>query len=180
MLLFIFHNHSVGLEVSRLKNIKMLVLDVDGVMTDCRLWMDSNGQWKRMFCIRDGVGIRRLIEGGYKLAVITGSKTEDIRARTKNLGIPYLYEGALDKSPAFEDLQKTSGLSPSEMAYVGDDIFDIPLLQQVGFSATVPEAIEEVKGHVHYITQKAGGYGAVREICDYIFQYGAYSTGRPA
>jgi len=133
-----------------------------------------------MFCIHDGVGIRRLIDNGYKLAVITGSQSEDIRARVKNLGIPFLYEGALDKKPAFEDLKKSTGIDPTEMAYVGDDIFDIPLLQQVGFAATVPEAIEEVKGHVHYITQKSGGFGAVREICDYLFQYGAYSTGRPA
>lgn len=156
----------------------MLVLDVDGILTDCRLWMDSNGQWKRMFCIRDGVGIRRLIESGYKLAVITGSQSEDIRARVKSLGIPYLYEGALDKTPAFLDLQKSSGLKASEMAYMGDDIFDIPLLQQVGFSATVPEAIDEVRNIVHYITGRAGGAGAVREVCDYIYNYGALSEGR--
>lgn len=151
----------------------MLVLDVDGVMTDCRVWMDSSGEWRRFFCIRDGVGIKRLMEAGYKIAVITGSKAEDIRTRVKNLGIHYFFEGALDKNPSFERLQKDSGLSPSQMAYVGDDIFDIPLLQAVGFGATVPEAVDEVKEVAHYVTRRAGGSGAVREICDYIHQYGA-------
>lgn len=153
----------------------MLVLDVDGVLTDCRLWMDSDGQWKRIYSVRDGVGIKRLIESGYKLAVITGATAEDVRARVKMLGIHYLYEGALDKVPSFAQLQKDSGFKPEEMAYVGDDIFDIPLIEQVAFGATVPEAVEEVIGAADYVTQRPGGNGAVREICDFIFRFGAFS-----
>jgi len=153
----------------------MLVLDVDGVLTDCRLWLGSNGEWKRFFSIRDGVGIKRLIESGYKLAVITGSQAEDVRARVKSLGIHYFYEGALDKGPSFLQLQKDSGIQPSEMAYVGDDIFDIPLIQAVAFGATVPDAVDEVLEVARYVTRRPGGNGAVREICDYIYKYGAFS-----
>ena len=162
--------------MQRLKNIKLLILDVDGVMTDTRIWMDSSGQWKRFYSIRDGVGIVRLIERGYKIAVITGSEAEDIRARVKKLGIQYFYEGALEKETAFADLQKKTQISPLEMAFIGDDIFDIPLLKQVGFAATVPEAVDEVKEIAHYVTGRAGGLGAVREVCDAIYKYGGLSA----
>jgi len=168
----------MGSHFEKIKNVKMLVLDVDGVLTDCRIWLDSNGEWKRFFSIRDGVGIKRLVESGYKIAIITGSKSEDIRARVKNLGMHYLYEGHSDKMPAFLELQKESGLSPAEMAYIGDDYFDIPLLQAVAFGATVPEAVEEVMEVARYITKRPGGNGAVREVCDLIYKHGAFSLGR--
>lgn len=153
----------------------MLVLDVDGVLTDTRIWFDG-AEWRRFFSIRDGVGIKRLIDSGYKIAVITGTKAEDIRARVKALGIQYFYEGALDKEPSFLRLQQESGCKPDEMAYIGDDIFDIPLLKSVAFGATVPEAVEEVIETVDYVTRRPGGCGAVREICDYIYNYGAFSS----
>ncbi len=153
----------------------MLVLDVDGILTDCKITLDSNGEWKRVYSVRDGVGIKALIENNYKVAIITGAKAIDVQARVKMLGIDYLYEGQTDKMPAFEDLQKASGLSPDEMAYMGDDFFDIPVLEKVKFSATVPDAMEEVIGTVQYITKRPAGNGAVREICDYILKYGYYA-----
>ncbi|WP_291515460.1 HAD-IIIA family hydrolase [Bdellovibrio sp. ArHS] len=153
----------------------MLVLDVDGVLTDTRMWFDGK-EWRRFYSVRDGVGIKRIMEAGYKVAVITGSKAEDIRARVKSLGIHFLFEGALDKEPSFLQLQKESGLNPEEMAYVGDDIFDIPLLQAVAFGATVPEAVDEVLEIADYVTRRPGGCGAVREVCDYIYKYGAFSS----
>ena len=165
----------MGLDIQKLKTVKMLVLDVDGVLTDCRLWMDSNGEWKRIYSVRDGVGIKALAEAGYKLAIITGAQATDVRARAKMLGFHYFYEGAADKWPSFEKLQKESGLHPSEMAYVGDDVFDIPLLKAVSFSATVPEAVDEVLQTVGYVTKRTGGNGAVREICDFILKYGHYA-----
>ena len=155
----------------------MLVLDVDGVLTDTRVWFDGT-EWRRFFSIRDGVGITRLIAEGYKLAVITGSKSEDIRIRVKNLGIQYFYEGALDKEPAFAQLQIDAGISTSEMAYIGDDIFDIPMIKAVGFGATVPEAVDEVIEIAQYVTKRPGGCGAVREVCDFIYKYGAFSGGK--
>ncbi len=169
----------MGLEISRLQKIKMLILDVDGILTDCRIWMDTNGEWRRFFSIRDGVGLKRLIESGYKVALITGSKAEDIRARVKSLGIHYLHEGNLDKEPAYLDVKNKSGLVDSEIAYMGDDYFDLPILRAVGFAATVPDAMEKVKTSVHYITARPGGNGAVREVSDYILEYGAYRTSMP-
>jgi 3-deoxy-D-manno-octulosonate 8-phosphate phosphatase (KDO 8-P phosphatase) len=168
-------NEIVALDIQRLKNIKLLILDVDGVMTDTRIWMDTNGQWRRFYSIRDGVGIVRMIEAGYKLAVITGSVAEDIQARVQKLGIHYFYEGALEKETSFSDLQAKTMLLPSEMAFVGDDIYDIPLLKEVGFAATVPEAVDEVKDVAHYVTARAGGLGAVREVCDILLKYGSLS-----
>jgi 3-deoxy-D-manno-octulosonate 8-phosphate phosphatase (KDO 8-P phosphatase) len=165
----------MGLDVQKLKSIKMLVLDVDGVLTDCRLWMDSNGEWKRIYSVRDGVGIKALAEAGYKLAIITGAKASDVRARAQMLGFDYFYEGASDKRPSFEKLQQDSGIQPHEMAYVGDDIFDIPLIQAVGFGATVPEAVDEVIEAAAYVTKRPGGNGAVREISQFILKYGFYA-----
>ncbi|MEZ0392954.1 MAG: KdsC family phosphatase [Pseudobdellovibrionaceae bacterium] len=153
----------------------MIILDVDGVLTDCRVFLDSDGQWKRFFSIRDGYGIARLIEAGYQTAVITGSKAKDIETRVRSLGIHFFFEGSIDKMPAFEKIQKDTGFSPDEICYMGDDLFDIPLLEQVGFAATVPDAMEEVLDIVDYVTRRPGGNGAVREVCDLIFKYGAFS-----
>ena len=165
----------MALDIQKLKPIKMLVLDVDGVLTDCRLWLDSNGEWKRFFSVRDGVGIKEMAAAGYKTAIITGSNSTDIRARAKSLGFDYFYEGAMDKQPSFEKLIQESGIKKEEMAYVGDDIYDIPLIQAVGFSATVPEAVDSVIEAAQYVTKRPGGNGAVREICDFIVKYGFYS-----
>lgn len=176
---FILNNSNVikstPIDIQKLKSIKMLVLDVDGILTDCRLWMDSNGQWKRIFSVRDGVGIKALIDAGYQLGIITGSVAEDIRSRVKVLGIQHFYEGALNKAPAFKDLLQKTGLSPQEMAYMGDDFFDLPILREVQFAATVPDAMEEVLEHVQYVTRRPAGNGAVREVCDYILKYGHFA-----
>jgi 3-deoxy-D-manno-octulosonate 8-phosphate phosphatase (KDO 8-P phosphatase) len=168
-------NKSTTVNIEKLNSIKMLILDVDGIMTDCRLWMDANGQWKRIYSVRDGVGIKALIESGYQVAVITGATAEDVRARVKMLGIQYLFEGALNKIPPFEELQKQSGINPSEMAYMGDDHFDLPVLNAVQFSATVPDAMDEVLDAVQYVTRRPAGNGAVREVCDFILRHGFYS-----
>ncbi|MFN7903619.1 MAG: KdsC family phosphatase [Pseudobdellovibrionaceae bacterium] len=157
----------------KIKNIKMLILDVDGILTNCQIWYDSSGEWRRTFSIRDGVGIKQLIESGYQLGIITGSKSQDIRARAEVLGFQHFYEGALNKIPAYEQIKDKTKLDDSEIAYMGDDFFDIPLLDKVGFAATVPDAMEQVFPHVHYITKRPAGNGAVREVCDFIAQFGA-------
>ncbi len=161
---------------NKLSKIKMLVLDVDGILTDCRIFLDTNGDWKRFYSIRDGVGIKALIENNYKVAIITGSTAVDVRARVKMLGIHFLFEGALNKIPPFEELQKQSGLSPDEMAYMGDDTFDIPILEKVQFAATVPDAMEEVIPVVDYISKRPAGNGAVREVCELILKYGFFAN----
>ncbi len=162
--------------IEKLKKIKLLILDVDGVLTDTRIFLDSDGEWKRFFSIRDGVGIRELHQQGYKTAVITGSKSKDITERVKVLQITYFYDGFLDKVPAFKKLQEQAQVTPDEMAYIGDDIYDLPLLKSVGYAATVPEAVVEVKKIVDYVTERPGGLGAAREICDQIIEHGYYSS----
>ena len=157
--------------------IKMVVMDVDGIMTDARIVLDSSLGWKRFFSVRDGVGIVKLREQGYKTGVITGSNSEDVRKRMQHLKIDYFFENKLDKSPAFEELKNVSGFSDQEICYIGDDVFDIPLLKQVGFSATVPEAVDEVIQECDYITKRNGGYGAVRDLCQVILTYGFFSKG---
>lgn len=159
----------------KLKNIKMLVMDVDGILTDSRIILDSSLGWKRFFSVRDGIGIQLLHQRGYKTAVITGSNSEDVRKRMQHLKINYFYENKLDKGPAYEELKKESGLSDSEICYIGDDIYDIPLLQQAGFASTVPEAVEEVLNECDYITNRSGGYGAVRDLCQIILMHGYFS-----
>lgn len=163
-------------QVDRLRPIKLLLLDVDGVLTDCRVFLDANGDWKRFFSIRDGYGIKKIMDAGYKVGIITGSKARDIQERAKALGVHYFVEGTLDKQPAFERILIESGFKASEVAYMGDDDFDVPVLRLCGFASTVPEAMEQVFENVHYVAVRPGGNGAVREVCELIFKYGALST----
>ncbi|MCS6838583.1 MAG: HAD hydrolase family protein [Bdellovibrionaceae bacterium] len=159
----------------KLSQIKLLLLDVDGILTDCRVFMDSSGQWRRLFSIRDGYGIRMLIEAGYQVGFITASKAQDIEERAKVLEIHYFSHGSLDKLPAFEKILAEAGLKEQEVAYMGDDLFDLPVLKRVGFSATVSDAIDSVVRAVDYIATRPAGNGAVREVCDLILKYGALS-----
>ena len=160
----------------KLKNIKILVMDVDGVLTDSRVFFDSTLGWKRFFSVRDGVGLHLLRDEGYKTAMITGSHSEDVRLRAKDLKIDYFYENRLDKKPAYNDLKEVSGFNDHEISYIGDDLPDLPILKKVGFSATIPSAVEEVLNGCDYITKREGGYGAVRELCQLILQYGCYNN----
>ncbi len=165
----------MAIDVDKLKKIKMLVMDVDGILTDSRIILDSSLGWKRFFSVRDGIGIHQLRHRGYKTAIITGSQSEDVQRRAQHLKIDYFYENKLDKSPAYQELKQQSGFTDEEIAYIGDDIFDIPLLEQVGFSATVPEAVDEVHKACDYITNRGGGYGAVRDLTHLILKHGYFS-----
>lgn len=164
--------------LNRLSKIKCLLLDVDGILTDCRVFLDSSGEWRRFFSIRDGYGLVRLHESGYLTGIITASKAKDIHARAEVLKMNFMQEGSLDKKPAFENILKTSGLRPEEVAYMGDDLFDLPVLESVGFSATVSDAMDEVQQRVHYIAKRPAGNGAVREVCDLILKFGASARGQ--
>lgn len=166
---------SPKLSKKNLRNIKMLITDVDGCLTDGCLWLDSNLQWRRLFNVLDGVGLKQLMEAGFKIGVITGGTSEDVRLRIKFLGIEYFYDGASDKRPHFKELLEKTGLKPSEIAYIGDEIYDVPIMEQVGFSACPPRAVSQAKKVSHYITRAEGGYGAVREVCDLILENGFYA-----
>lgn len=151
---------------ARLKKIRILILDVDGVMTDGRIfWLDGHG-WTRHFHVKDGYGLKILMKAGIEVAVISGGDSKDVRTRMEFLKITHIFLGDEDKLKALDKILKVTGFAPEQMAFMGDDLFDIPVMQKVGFSATVPHAVEPVKKHAHYITHVEGGWGAVREIAD--------------
>ncbi|MBI3543795.1 MAG: HAD family hydrolase [Deltaproteobacteria bacterium] len=152
----------------RLKRIKMLILDVDGVMTDGRIWWIEGTGWTRAFSVKDGYGLKLLMKAGIEIAVISGGDSKSVRERAQFLGIKHVYLGDENKLTALAKIMKDTGHGYEQLAFVGDDLFDIPVLEKVGFSATVPHAVVEVKEVVHYITTEPGGFGAVREIADLI------------
>lgn len=152
----------------RLKRIKLLALDVDGVLTDGRIFYVEGSGWTRLFHLLDGYGIKELQRSGIPVAWISGSDTPDIRKRAETLKVQHLYLGSEIKLPALESLTQKLGIQASEVAYMGDDTFDLPVLERVGFAATVPHALDEVKAKVHYITARDGGFGAVREVIEMI------------
>lgn len=153
---------------ARLKKIRILLLDVDGVMTDGRFfWLENHG-WTRFFHVKDGYGLKLLMKAGIQVAIISGGDSKDVRTRAEFLKLTHVFLGDEDKLKAYEKIVAATGFKSEEMAFIGDELFDIPLLQTVGFSATVPNAPDEVKARVHYITETAGGWGAVREITDII------------
>lgn len=158
--------------ITKISKVKMLVMDVDGVMTDGRI-IRMGDDWRRMWSVRDGAGIVMLRKAGYKTGIITGSNSIDIDERAAHLKIDYVFKNKSDKGPAYEEIKKLSGFHDEEISYIGDDVFDVPLLRQVGFAVTVSGAVSEVKEHAHYIAKRPEGLGAVRELCDMIRKYGS-------
>lgn len=150
----------------KLSQIKMVILDVDGVLTDGRIHWTLDQGWSRSYHTQDGYGIRLMLRSGIQVAVFSGSDSLDIRERMKILNITHTYLGSEDKLKALDDVILKTGLQPEQMLFIGDDLFDIPVLERVGFSATVPHAPFAVKKRVHYITQAQGGFGAVRELIE--------------
>ena len=148
--------------------IRLLALDVDGVLTDGRLYFDSQGNELKAFNSRDGLGLKALQKFGIQLAIITGRKSPMVAVRATQLNIEHVYQGSNDKLGAYMDLLGKTGLAAEQVCYAGDDWIDLPVLRRVGLSVTVPDADEEVKKRVHWVTSRAGGHGAVREICDLI------------
>ncbi len=154
----------------KLSKIKLLILDVDGVMTDGRIIMDDEGHELKSFNVRDGHGIKILQRYGVWVAILTGRQSKVVEYRAKDLEIKDVYQGALNKKEVFEKILKKHKLSAEEVAYLGDDIVDIPVLKRVGFSAAVADAMDVVKESVDYVTRNRGGRGAVRELCEMILQ----------
>jgi 3-deoxy-D-manno-octulosonate 8-phosphate phosphatase (KDO 8-P phosphatase) len=154
--------------VERAARIRALVLDVDGVLTDGRLYFDNQGNELKAFSTRDGLGMRALQSQGTLLALITGRQSEIVSRRAANLGIEHVYQGRHDKLDALNELLAATGVEEQQVCYAGDDWIDIPVLNRVGLAVTVPDADSVVKSHAHWITPRAGGRGAVRDICDLI------------
>jgi len=152
--------------MARARAIRLLACDVDGVLTDGRIYVGADGQESKAFSVLDGVGLKRVAELGIVVCWITGSKAPAVTHRARALGIARVMLGADDKLQAWRQVIAELGLTPAQCAYIGDDIPDIPVLAQCGLAATVPHAPDEVRAVAHLVTTRAGGAGAVREVCD--------------
>ena len=154
----------------RIRDVKLAIFDVDGVLTDGRLHYGPNGEESKVFNTLDGHGLKMLQQSGVELAIISGRASKALERRAKDLGIAQLFMGVENKLGVFEALLKSLALSPSQTAGLGDDVIDLPFLTRCGFAACVPASPAYVKQHVQYVTSREGGHGAVREFCDLIMQ----------
>lgn len=161
----------------RLAKIRLLLLDVDGIMTDGRIVYDNNGIETKSFDVKDGHGLKLLQRAGIRIGIITGRQSEVVAFRARELAIDILYQGVKDKLVPYREILDNLGLGEEEVAYMGDDVVDLPILRRVGFAATVADAVPEVPPLVHYVTEKKGGRGAVREVCDLILKEGGHWEG---
>lgn len=156
--------------LAKAKKLKLLILDVDGVLTDGRLYFDNEGIEYKCFHARDGHGLKLLQKTGVKVAVISGRKSNSVELRMKSLGIDYVYQGHEDKLGAFAELLESVGITAEQAAYVGDDLLDLPIMKRVGLAIAVNDANFAVKERADWCTILAGGQGAVREVCDLLMQ----------
>lgn len=154
----------------KLKKIKVLILDVDGVMTDGRIIIDDKGHEIKQFDVRDGHGLKIIQRYGIKVILLTGRQSEVVKHRARDLGIKEFYQKVFNKKEIFAKILRKNKLDPAEAAFIGDDIIDIPVLKAAGFSAAVADAMDVVKKSVDYVTIHNGGRGAVREICEFLLQ----------
>jgi 3-deoxy-D-manno-octulosonate 8-phosphate phosphatase (KDO 8-P phosphatase) len=153
---------------TRVEGVKFLVLDVDGVLTDGRLFYHDDGTESKAFDVRDGHGIKMLWQAGIETAIISGRNCPSVDKRAADLGIKEVVQGVKDKVPSLEKLLSDKGLKPEQMAFVGDDVVDLPVMNQVGFAVAVADASEHLFGMAHYVTLAPGGRGAVREVAELI------------
>lgn len=150
--------------------IKLLICDVDGVLSDGKIYMGNQGEELKTFHTKDGFGIKALLHEEINIAVITGRQSKIVSDRMSALGVTHVYQGQGDKLPAFYTLMQKLNLTADQIAYIGDDVIDIPVMQQAGFSVAVADAHPLVKRAADYVTVTKGGEGAVRECCDLILQ----------
>jgi 3-deoxy-D-manno-octulosonate 8-phosphate phosphatase (KDO 8-P phosphatase) len=156
--------------IEKAKNIKLLILDVDGVLTDGKLFFDNEGNEYKSFHARDGHGIKLLQQTGVDVAVISGRKSNSVALRMKNLGIELVYQGHENKRSALMEILEKTGVTPEQTAHVGDDLLDLPIMIRVGFAVAVNDANFAVNQYADWCTASPGGQGAVREVCDFIMQ----------
>ena len=152
--------------MARAKNIRLLILDVDGVMSDGQIYMGNSGEELKAFNVRDGYGIRCALTSGIEVAIITGRNAKLVEDRCKTLGIRWLWQGQSDKLIAWRELLDKLGLSPDQAAYIGDDLIDWPVMAEAGLSVAVADAHPLLAQRANYVTRINGGRGAVREVCD--------------
>ncbi len=164
------------LTMERARNIRLIVFDVDGVMTDGTLFLGDDGQEYKGFNSLDGHGLKMLKGTGVELAIITGRSSKVVEMRAANLGIEHVYQGCHDKLAPLQELLAKLGVAPENAAFMGDDVVDLPPMRHCGMAFTVPHAPSLVKERAHYITHTPAGHGAVREVCELVMQaHGTYA-----
>ncbi len=154
--------------LERIRPIRLIAFDVDGIFTDGGLYLSDSGEEFKRFNSLDGHGLKMLRLSGVELAIITGRTSRCVEMRAQNLGITHVYQGIHNKWEAMQDLLGKLGMAPEFAAFMGDDVVDLPAMRRVGLALTVPKAAALVHDHAHYITKHDGGHGAVREVCELI------------
>lgn len=154
----------------RASHIKLLLMDCDGVLTDGRLWLTDDGDEQKTFNTHDGLGLSLLHRAGLKSGIISGRNSKAVARRAGELGVEFVRQGDPDKIAAFEEVMKLAGVTEAEVAYVGDDLPDIPLMQRSELAVAVADAVAETRSVAHYVTRAKGGRGAVREVIEMILK----------
>jgi 3-deoxy-D-manno-octulosonate 8-phosphate phosphatase (KDO 8-P phosphatase) len=163
--------------LARAAKSRLILFDVDGVLTDGRLILGDDGQEYKTFNTQDGHGIKMLQRCGVKVGVITGRNSEVVKRRMNELNVEYVYQGRAEKLPAYRELLNQLGIEPDQSAFVGDDVVDLPIMLQSGFAIAVQDAHALVKQHAHWVTPSGGGRGAAREVCELIMHaQGTYAA----
>jgi 3-deoxy-D-manno-octulosonate 8-phosphate phosphatase (KDO 8-P phosphatase) len=155
---------------ARILPVRLMIFDVDGVLTDGRIIYHDDGSESKAFDVQDGHGIKLLQRAGLEAALITGRFCRAVDHRAEGLGIRRVYQGARDKLEAYEEILAETGLQHAEIGFLGDDLIDLPLLRRVGFAAVVANAVSYVIPYAHYVTRAPGGHGACREVCELLLQ----------
>jgi 3-deoxy-D-manno-octulosonate 8-phosphate phosphatase (KDO 8-P phosphatase) len=167
--------------LTRASRVRLLILDIDGVLTDGRLYFDAKGESLKVFHVRDGHGIKMAQQSGIEVAWVSGRRSDAAYHRARELGISRFYEGVRDKVAILEELLAALTLKPSEVAAMGDELVDLPLLHRVGLGVAVADAVPEVAAAAHWVTSLSGGRGAVREVCDLLLKaQDKWLEGEPA
>ncbi|MBI1911857.1 MAG: HAD-IIIA family hydrolase [Deltaproteobacteria bacterium] len=156
--------------IEKIRPVRLFIFDVDGVLTDGRIIYNDSGQETKFFDVRDGHGIKLLMRAGIEVGILSARESNVVKYRADNLGIELVYLGRKDKLSAFEEILKSKSITPKEIAYMGDDIIDLPVIKRVGFSATVADGVDEVKAMADYVAAKKGGRGAVREVAEVVLK----------
>lgn len=149
-----------------LAGIRLAAFDIDGVFTDGRFYLSNDGVESKAFSTQDGYGIRRLLDAGVSVAVISGRQSQAVDQRMQELGVPFIVQGCSDKIAAFDRITAELQITDAESVFVGDDLPDLPLMRKVGFSVAVKNAVATLHEQCDYVTDAPGGLGAVREVCD--------------
>jgi len=152
------------------KPIQLLIFDVDGVLTNGQLYLTDENIEMKAFHSHDGMGIQLLLKSGVQVAIITARQSKTVLHRMRSLGVEHVYQGALHKFPAYEDLRDKLQLKDEAIAYMGDDLTDLAIMQRVGLSIAPANAMDFIKEKADFVTTKSGGFGAAREACDLIMQ----------